>query len=181
MRILVMVAGMVGGLFVATSAQDGDALSEEERSRFVFFAVLETCIEDNLPKEALDRILTRGKDNERVNFIPKCPICHPVLDAFVVYASADTTWTYTVKDRIAEDLLAQIKSKSPEECQAGLKRYVERAIQKRYRTLRMTDTERNRMETAIRAGMKEGLKRIELRPEMKDCPSCRGASDGFTK
>ncbi|MBA4190960.1 MAG: hypothetical protein C0467_23485 [Planctomycetaceae bacterium] len=57
--------------------------------QMVFFAVLEGLYRDGVTDDVVEYIVPKTpnpeKDSLRKNFIPECPICHPVYEAFALY------------------------------------------------------------------------------------------------
>ncbi|MCE9562394.1 MAG: hypothetical protein K8U57_10100 [Planctomycetes bacterium] len=57
--------------------------------QMVFFAVLEGLYRDGVSDDVVECIVPKTpnpeKDALRKNFIPECPICHPVYEAFALY------------------------------------------------------------------------------------------------
>ena len=57
--------------------------------QMVFFAVLEGLYRDGVSDEVVECIVPKTPNLEqdpfRKNFVPECPICHPVYEAFALY------------------------------------------------------------------------------------------------
>ena len=57
--------------------------------QMVFFAVLEGLYTDGVTDDVVDAVVSRegkpGADPLARNFVPECPICHPVYEAFALY------------------------------------------------------------------------------------------------
>ena len=57
--------------------------------QMVFFAVLEGLYTDGVPDDVVDAVVPREGKLAK-NFIPECPICHPVYEAFALYQKRPT-------------------------------------------------------------------------------------------
>lgn len=57
--------------------------------QMVFFAVLEGLYRDGVSDDVVECIVPKTpnpeRDSLRKNFVPECPICHPVYEAFALY------------------------------------------------------------------------------------------------
>ncbi|MCK5945099.1 MAG: hypothetical protein KAI24_24130 [Planctomycetes bacterium] len=156
----------------------------------LFYAVLEGLYADGVRNETVDRILAT-EDGEWLHFVPGCPTCIYVLEAFrhyrarpefVSFKGGGNTWGAGLPDAerrafASDDLRVRLKA---------LQRLVDDWVDRRMDRLRLTDGERARWHEHLLERSKKGeeiLHSLQRSGRMKawrdvTCPSCVGASDG---
>ena len=149
-------------------------LTEGDRTRFVYFAVLEGVWEEGADRPMLETLL---HDPWKV-FVPKCPICTPVMEAcrsfvkdiprIVVADASGTGFPNEIKTGLkSPDRAAQLKA--PESM-------VQRYVSRRFERTMMTPGEKTQMSNLLLMGKKAGMTMKEQ--SFGDfCPSCNGATD----
>ena len=161
-------------------------ITNHERTRFLFHAIFEGLVEDGAPQATVKAIIE--KRNEW--FIPKCPICDAVLAAFNAYAvyGEHHGWKSPRKDGLPDwfgngwtrETVADLGNADVKKRHAVFQALVEKYVDRRFETVKMTPARKDRMQEALKIGMKEGLSRLkesgneELFPS--SCPSCEGAN-----
>jgi hypothetical protein len=147
-------------------------LTEVERSRFLFMAVLEGLTEDGADPALLRPILDRADDH----FVAKCPICMPVSHALRVYAGTPDVPLYQARGRgfpaeLAEGLASGDRARRLRALEETVARYVAR----RFERVRMDASDRAELRALLEEGKKDGMSM--LAPGFGDrCPSCAGAT-----
>lgn len=187
MKIIAAASFAVLGLAGTFRLQEGGSpVSSSERTRFLFHGVFEGLVEDGAQAELVDRIL----DKKDEWFVPKCPICVSVHAAFRAYSSyaRDNGWKSPRKDGLPpffgdgfpKETVEALKSDDTKTRHQAFEKLVHKYVGQRFARLKMTQEERDRMQEALKIGMKEGteaMKRTkteELFPA--SCPSCEGAN-----
>ncbi len=189
---------IAGALALALCASVGTgpdaAPAPEERSQFLFFAVLEGLYEDGVRPSAVESVLAADElVGEPGLFVPGCPICGPIRDALLVYGRGPRIGAW-LKVRgsdeqddprgfgpgLSEDEHAQLVSVDRLTRSEMFETLVRRWCDRRYDRLRMSDDERGEMRAAIEAGRKQGMAALqgsEMQRRFGDrCPSCDGAN-----
>jgi hypothetical protein len=182
---IAVLAGLGVAAFLRPQ-EGGGPVSDHDRTRFLFHGVFEGLVEDGAQAEVVDRILARKDDW----FVPKCPICVSVHAAFRAYSSyaRDNGWRSPRKDGLPpffgngfpKETLEALKSDDTKTRHQAFEKLVHKYVGQRFARLKMTQEERDRMQEALKIGMKEGteaMKRTkteELFPA--SCPSCEGAN-----
>jgi len=157
-----------------------------ERTRFLFHGVYEGLIEDGAQAEVVERVLAKRTEW----FVGKCPICDSVVSAFQAYLDLCKRhgWKTDRKDGLPmwfggglpKETVEALKSDDVKRCHGALQSLVGKYVGRRFETLQMTAGRKDRMQEALKIGMKEGLNRMkesgseELFPT--SCPSCEGAN-----
>lgn len=169
-------------------------VDEEVRTRFLFFAVLEGLYLDGVQQNVARRVLSET-ENDVGLFVPSCPICMPVRDAFSVYAQGPRLMSW-LKGRTSpprpEDPLgfgAGLDGKEIEKFldsertvrAKALLGLVDRYCRDYEERLRLSPEERDRLKRLLAEGRKLGMLQLQGRPEFKDdfgeyCPACDGAT-----
>jgi len=169
MRILAMSAMVLAaGCAPAPVRETTDA----ERSRFLYFAVLEGLWEDG-PDPALFKPLL---DAPRDHFVPKCPVCTPVSHAFRMYVEMPDVPVFDARGRVfPKELAEKLKSPKRELRLAALEAMVAVYVQRRFERSSMSAAERAGMRLAIEAAKKDGMAQLGADFGLT-CPSCSGAT-----
>jgi hypothetical protein len=146
--------------------------SDEDRSRFLLFAVLEGLWADGPDPALLQPLLNQPRDH----FVPKCPICTPVAHAVRMYVEGSDVPVYGARGNgfpkeLADGLKSADRAKRLNALQGLVARYVDR------RFARMSAGERSEMKKYLDVGKQDGMALME--PEFgRACPSCSGATGG---
>jgi len=171
------VAIVLGVMMAVGTAQDEERVTETERSRFVFFAVLEGLWEDGADP-ALVRPIAEDTDGY---FVPKCPICLPVQHAASVYVTSGDVPAFSARGKSGwpAEIADGMKGRDLNGRRAALERMVARYVDRRFDRLRFADARRDAMKESLRLGMKQGMRLFGESPlgEYKKCPSCAGAAE----
>ena len=70
---------------VQDDQNSGPMLGFDEYYQGIFFAVLEGLYRDGVPNEVVDALLVKNDEGAPALFVYACPICMPVLNAFLQY------------------------------------------------------------------------------------------------
>ena len=164
--------------------------------RMVFHAVLEGLYEDGVSDAVVDAIVPReaksGDDPVKKSFVAKCPLCHPVYEAFAAYQkrpafSGDSAKRNTlgkgldaavVKDLTGADLQKRLKALAP---------LVQKWVAVRLASMRLTKKETLDWQAQLSERSEQGKSMLyELMhkdPHYKDwsgywgCAACNGTTD----
>ena len=191
--LLGMTLLATSGLLVSSPQGDGltpRQLGLDDYYQGIFFAVMEGLYRDGVSSDAVDSLLVENDSGQPALFVYGCPICMPVLNAFVDYrrrgklvglkADRDTFGVGLAGEVeaacLSEDLA--VRFATLEDLVAG---WVERYLQDR----RMTDEERQIWEEALAVRRKKGVS--QLAPQtvggrdftQKGCAACDAANRGF--
>lgn len=191
-----------------------------ETSQFLFFATIEGLYEDGVPQDVVDIIvppvqlridvqthptyiprprpdkMTVRSSNE--NFVYTCPMCHPVSEAFLLYAKREPFRGQKDSDvntfgtrGLPENLLKGLRSKNKIERIEALRDVINRWTARRLDRMRLTDMERTEWETRIKGLRDEGTRALQgfqkgangdfyknAYADWKFCPSCDGGLNG---
>ncbi len=147
-------------------------LTEVERSRFLFMAVLEGLTEDG-PDPALLKPLVEKPDD---HFVAKCPICMPVSHAIRVYAGNPDVPLYGARGKSFPQAVADgLRASDRRARLAALEEMIARYAARRFERTRMSDAERREIRALLEEGKRDGMSM--LAPGFGDrCPSCSGAT-----
>jgi len=178
-----------------SSPQDGFVqVVGDEWGQHVFFAVLEGLYTDGVSNAAVDMILAKDPDTGYPqNFVWSCPICMPALDAFNLYRvrprfAGLKIESDTFGDGLSQETLRDLASPFLDIRQAAIRGLVERWVERRVTSLRLTPEERARWDEAMEQRRKKGMAMLASyrsgeRPggyaAMKACPFCDGANDAL--
>ena len=165
-RFLILLTLLVFGCASPTAAPVTDA----ERSRFLFMAVLEGLWQEG-PDPALFKPLL---DRPRDHFVPKCPICTPVAHAIRVYVETPDVPVFDARGRdFPRELGDALRSPDRAKRVVALEELVARCVDRRLR--RLGPGEREEMRKYLDVGRQDGMALME--PDFgKACPSCSGAT-----
>lgn len=158
-------------------------IPDPERRRFIFLSVLEGCLEDGVPDKLVERILEQ-KNNQYVNFVYACPLCHPAIDAFRAFSMREQFYYGYKGDPYQVPCALPGELSDPKEMREGLEKLIQRWIGGRLNRCRLDEAERGAWKSAIERGRKEGmgmLLKIPPPPGMTRCPTCEGSFSGSTK
>jgi hypothetical protein len=159
----------------------------------IFFAVLENLYVEGVATEDVDLVLAKDPQSGRLeHFVYACPICVPVIDAFLAYRKRPPFYgRKSESDTFGEgwDAAAKAKLKSPhiDDRLEVLNDFVERSLKNKLDSLRLTPEEQKEWQKALAEMREKGmalLKAAQARGEAgamaqaKGCPSCDGANDG---
>jgi hypothetical protein len=149
-------------------------LTEQDQTKFVFYAVLEGLYDDGADPKTMKRLLDEGP-----HFVDGCPICEPARHAIKVYVAAPNLWLKQPSRGFGTGLPKEIGEALAKDDRAlrlkGLENLVARYAQARFDKLRFTDKERKEMQALLQSGKKLGMG--ALRQGFGDeCPSCEGAN-----
>ncbi len=167
-------SGAFAALLLAWCASPTPSLTELDRGRFLYFAVLEGLWEDGAPADALRPLLAAPREH----FVPKCPICTPVTQALLDYVNTTDIAVYGGRGRgFPPDVELALRSRVRDERRRALESLVARCVERRFGRLRMDGPERAAMRALIDEGKRDGMAMME--PGFGDhCPSCAGATRG---
>lgn len=161
-------AGAFGWAVCTGTAQDAE-VPDSERTRFLFFAILEGLWEDGA-----DRLLII-KGGDRSHFVTKCPICTPVSHAFKVYGESSDVPIYASRGPgLPKELEDGLKSEKREERLKAIELLVKRYVDRRFDRLRMTEAQNAAMRQLLEEGRKSGMS-MKAKSFGPACPSCEGA------
>jgi len=111
-------------------------------------------------------------------FVQKCPICEPVRRGFAEYGAGKPAEAAKGKG-IPKDIVDDLKNPARLVQLKALERLVDRYVASHKDRLKLTETQRQELQSKLEIGKKEGMKMKELGPQ-KDfgdfCPSCNGAA-----
>ena len=145
-------------------------VTDAERSRFLFMAVLEGLWEEGPDPAILKPLL----DRPREHFVPKCPICTPVAHAIRVYVETPDVPVFDARGRgFPRELGEALRSPDRARRLKALEELVARYVDRRLRGL--GGGEREEMRKYLDVGRQDGMALME--PDFgKVCPSCSGAT-----
>ena len=159
-------------LLISSCSSPPASLTEVDRGRFLYFAILEGLWEDGAPADALQPLLSAPREH----FVPKCPICTPVSRAIQDYVNSTDLPVYGGRGRgFPPEIESTLRSPLRDERRRGLESTVGRYVQRRFERVRMTGPERAAMKALIGEGKQDGMSMMEpgFGPA---CPSCTGAT-----
>lgn len=187
-----------------------------ETSQFLFFATIEGLYEDGVPQDVVDIIVPpvelRIENPQRRSYTPPpragepvvrnsndhfvytCPMCHPVSEAFLLYAKREPFRGQKDSDvntfgtrGLPENLLKGLRSKNKVERIEALRDVINRWTTRRLDRMRLTDKERTEWETRIKFLRDQGTQALQnfqkglngdyfknAYADWKFCPSCDG-------
>ena len=159
-------------LLLASCASPTTPLTEVDRGRFLYFAVLEGLWEDGAPADALRPLLAAPREH----FVPKCPLCTPVTQALQDYVNTTDIAVYGGRGRgFPPEIERALRGAAREERRRGLESLVARYVDRRFERVRMSSGERFVMKALIDEGKQDGMSMME--PGFgQACPSCTGAT-----
>jgi hypothetical protein len=145
-------------------------VSDEDRSRFLFLAVLDGLWEDGPEPAILKPLLDKPRDH----FVPKCPLCTPVAHAVRVYVESSDVPVYGARGKsFPGELAGGLRSPDRAKRVKALEEMVARYTARRFD--RMTPGERSEMKKYLETGKRDGMALLE--PDFGTaCPSCSGAT-----
>jgi len=150
-----------------------DNPEEKELARFITFAVFEGLFEDGAEADVVEAV---SNDNFKQLFIPKCPLCLPVLHAFRVMAAAPKPLLFDGRGKgLPKEVLNALRSADLSARKKGLEALVKRYVDRRFERLKMSDEEQTRLRGLMEAGRKKAMGFNTLQPG-DFCPSCDGAA-----
>jgi len=146
------------------------AVSDEDRARFLLFAVLEGLWSDGPDPDLLKPLVNQPRDH----FVPKCPLCTPVAHAVRMYVENPDVPVYGSRGSgFPRELAAGLKSPDRAARIKAIEEMVARYVDRRF--ARMTSGERAEMKKYLEVGKQDGMALME--PEFgRACPSCSGAT-----
>jgi uncharacterized C2H2 Zn-finger protein len=186
MKITIAVL-LIGSGAAAFALQEREGpVPDGERTRFLFHAIYEGLIEDGAQPAAVKAIL----DKRDEWFVPKCPICDSVFSAFRAYFvySDNHGWKTGRDDGMPDwygrgwsvETLANLKHAEIKRRHGAFQALVEKYVDRRFETVRMTAERKDRMKEALKIGMKQGLESLKATGSEDhfpaSCPSCEGAN-----
>ena len=149
-----------------------DFAEEKELARFLTPAVFEGLWEDGAQAEVVNAL---AKDNFKL-FVPKCPVCMPVLHACRILAAAPPPLMYDARGPgLPTEIVAQLMAADLPTRKKGLEVLVKRYVDRRFDRLKLTDVEKARLRALIEGGRKKGTSYMNPAPG-DFCPSCDGAA-----
>lgn len=169
-------------------------LQDLRGTRFLFFAVLEGLYSEGVQPDVVAKVLAGNPDSAATgsgdvgHFIPGCPVCMPVRDAFLVYRDAPPIlrWLkgpprHGFGGGLPADVAAGFLSSERTVRLKALEALVGRYVRQRFAALRLTDAERAAVEADLALGRKLGMQILNASPELRAafeerCPSCEGAN-----
>lgn len=138
----------------------------DETKRFIFHSILEGLYEDGVSTEDVERILMRREDEEYFHFIYACPVCMASVWAFDAYRlrperlhfvkSGASTFGFGLEKEISEAL----HSDDVKRRLSVINTLIERWIDRRMDTLRLTKEERAELAERLEEKREEGLARL---------------------
>jgi hypothetical protein len=147
-------------------------VSDADRSRFLFMAVLEGLWEDGADPSLLQPLLQKPREH----FVPKCPLCTPVAHAFQVYAQSTDVPVFEARgDSFPRELAEGLRNAERGERLKALESLVARYVARRFERSNLSAETRHEMRLQLEAGKKDGM--AQLGPDFgTSCPSCSGAT-----
>lgn len=151
--------------------------------QMVFFAVLEGLYSDGVPDAVVDSIVPRksrnGDNPVKTSFVVQCPLCHPVYEAFSLYQqrqafNGDAKKRNTFGKGIAPDLERALKSPETQTRLVALRQLVQRWVERRLTTMRLTEEEKREWTTKLAERSEQG--KGSLGSLMRDDPNYKGWS-----
>ena len=173
MKVLVIALALVLPEAKTTEAEAPDL------NKFIFFAVLQGCMEDGVPDKLVRRILEK-KDNNCINFVYSCPLCHPAIEGFQAYLMRrDFYYGRKGDPYIPRKCLLPDDFKNPKEIQPALEKMIARWIKSHMKRMRLSKEEIKTLNTRMLIGRKKAMESIKkLGSGMKKCPTCEGSVAG---
>ena len=171
------------------SAKDFD-----DNYRFIFYAVLQGCYEDGIATTNVDQILLMNTNVGHVHFVYACPICMPTIHALEAYRSRPQhlfgmkTRATTFGPGLTADQVTRLYSDNPTNRLAVINELMHGWIERRITELRLSDTEKARLQANLEKMRKEGMQYLKQRQngdpetlkmsavaEVRQCAACNGA------
>ncbi|MEE8105366.1 MAG: hypothetical protein V3T86_07515 [Planctomycetota bacterium] len=156
--------------------------------QMMFHAVLEGLYTDGVGNDDVDRILEKD-DNGYTNFVYGCPICMPALDALRVYRARPKFYSRkgdpdTFGKGLDEATRKRLAGR-PADRLAAIETLTKRWVNRRLKSMRLTESEQRDWRQRITEGRKRGMQLLnESRrngqagayEQRKGCALCDGAS-----
>jgi len=189
---LCLVPPLLG--LVLAGARGGGACAERagpgEDFELLFFATLEGLYQDGVSNEIVDALLARDASGQAQMFVPGCPICIPVRNAFEVYRARPEITGFkarfdTFGDGLAPELAERCLDPYLDARLAALHELVERWVDARFDALRLSEAERDDWRGRLEGMRKKGT--LSLRSYQRDgayaglknCAVCDGANEAL--
>ena len=186
-------------LGVACSAPPGPPprLEVEDAQQLVFFAVVEGLYRDGVSTEVAEGLARIDPETGLPdNFVYGCPLCHPVLDAFRLYAGrpefyASKRHADSFGNGLDEAAKRRLSGPSQQERLETLRVLVERWVDERFASTVMAKAQRRELRDLISEMRRKGMARLEAYQESGEgtqfehyaaweaCPSCDGSFGVF--
>ncbi|MEW6278914.1 MAG: hypothetical protein AB1758_09850 [Candidatus Eremiobacterota bacterium] len=130
---------------------------DPEFEKLIFFSVLEGLYDVDLPRETVDLVLSVDPQGNPFSFLPGCPICRPVRQAFQVYRDG---LAGTPHGAGAPPELAELGSPEPLRRTSAVARLVRRWVARRLARERWTPAEKQAWAARFEAARLEGLQAL---------------------
>ncbi|MEM9080587.1 MAG: hypothetical protein AAGC74_07855 [Verrucomicrobiota bacterium] len=197
-----MLAAWAGGEDLKTHLKDHPPKGfYGEVHRFVFFAVLEGCLEDGVTQGEIDLMIPLREEGSpyrlmTTNLVYSCPLCSPVFDALRLYSDRQVFITGITKESsyntFGQGLEPEVKgelAKKGKPCRDAIQKLVRGWIERRMEKLRLTVQEEAELRKELAEMREEGeasLKKLQagelgeqflgLYDGWEECPVCSGAA-----
>jgi hypothetical protein len=159
-------------LLLGCAAPSAAPVSDEDRSRFLFMALLETLWEEGPEPELFKPLLDKPRDH----FVPKCPLCTPVAHAIRIYVENPDVPVYGARwNAFPRELAEGLKSPDRTKRVKALEDLVARSVARRFDRSSMTAAGREEMRKYLEVGKQDGMALLEPGFGTR-CPSCSGAT-----
>jgi hypothetical protein len=167
------------------------AFGDAERTKTIFFGVLEGLYESGLSNEAVDLILADDPQTRRpANFVWACPVCMPAYEAFRVYRTRPEFTTVkgggdTFGAGLDGPSMDTLRSADVAARQKAIESLVQRWIGRRLERMRFTESELAEWRQDMELRRKKGMALLQSYQQegamgsyasMKTCPFCEAAN-----
>lgn len=150
-------------------------------SSTIFYAVLEGLYDEGVGNDDVDILLRADKATQRlVHFVPGCPLCLPTIDALRLYRLRPKFYGLkgepdSFGDGLPERERTLLRGSDDEQRQV-LQAFVERSLQRRMASLRLTAAERTQWELVLHEMREKGT--MLLRAAQSHDASVLGGAKG---
>ena len=170
---------------------------EDPACRMVFFAVLEGLYADGVTDDVVECIVGKAmseKDSLKKNFVPLCPICHPVYEAFALYGKRpsfkdDSKRNTFGKDGLSPEIIKALKSDSLRtRVLSGIQPLVAKYVGAHMKQMNLTDEQKAELTKKLMTRVNEGTDMYSKLRETEEgrklgwlfyggCGACGGTKD----
>ena len=188
----------------STAKQPAKAIDwkDDPVCQLVFFAVLEGLYLDGVSDDVVECIVPRtpnpDQDALKKNFVPNCPICHPVYEAFALYQKRpnfkdDNKRNAFGKAELSPDIIKALKSKDLQtRVTAGIKPLVGKYVAARLDQMKLSTEEKQEWNKKLMERVQQGTRlyaKLRFTDEGKQlgwmfyggCGACDGTKAGCDK
>lgn len=181
-------------LALALNPTPASAKDFDDNYRFIYYAVLEGCYEDGIETTNVDQILLMNTNTGLVHFVYACPICMPTIHALEAYRERPKhlfglkTHLNTFGPGLSAEQIKKLYSEKPVERLEVINGLMQTWITRRMTELRLTDSEKKKLEQNLKKMRDEGMKmlkqfqngdpehfKMSAFAEVQQCAVCNGA------